>query len=111
MGDDLTEQRAVTVRAPLVVVACGALESPALLRRSGIGGPAVGDYLRLHPAAGVFRQYATDQPAYLGAPPAGLGHQFAGGRDGYGFLIGGAPYSPRVPGAALPRSSAGQHKG
>src|SRR4051794_1208098 len=48
MGDDLTEQRAVTVRAPLVVVACGALESPALLRRSGIGGPAVGDYLRLH---------------------------------------------------------------
>ena len=32
----------VTVRAPQVVVACGSLESPALLLRSGIGGPAVG---------------------------------------------------------------------
>ncbi len=31
---------AVTVRAPRVVVACGSLESPALLLRSGIGGPA-----------------------------------------------------------------------
>src|SRR5439155_7366640 len=36
-GEDGTEQRAVTVRAPNVVVACGALESPALLRRSGVG--------------------------------------------------------------------------
>src|SRR3954447_15130804 len=38
--------RSVTVRAGTVVVACGSLESPALLLRSGIGGPAVGDYLR-----------------------------------------------------------------
>src|SRR3954469_19690183 len=39
----------VTIGAPRVVVACGALESPGLLLRSGIGGPAAGDYLRLHP--------------------------------------------------------------
>src|SRR4051794_37900672 len=32
----------LTVRAPQVVVACGSLESPALLLRSGLGGPAVG---------------------------------------------------------------------
>src|SRR3954454_3449489 len=44
----------VVVRAPHVVVACGALETPALLLRSQIGGPAVGDYLRLHPAVAVF---------------------------------------------------------
>jgi choline dehydrogenase-like flavoprotein len=31
----------VTVHAPRVVVSCGSLESPALLLRSGIGGPAV----------------------------------------------------------------------
>src|SRR5205823_1397575 len=36
LGPDGTDQRAVTVRAPHVVVACGALESPALLLRSGI---------------------------------------------------------------------------
>ena len=33
----------VTVRAPRVVVAAGSMESPALLMRSEIGGPAVGD--------------------------------------------------------------------
>src|SRR3954464_7910571 len=44
----------VVVRAPNVVVACGALETPALLLRSQIGGPAVGDYLRLHPALAMF---------------------------------------------------------
>ena len=43
----------VTVHAPQVVVACGSLESPALLLRSGIGGPAAGDYLRLHPCTAV----------------------------------------------------------
>ena len=45
------ETRRVTVQAPDVVVACGALETPALLLRSGIGGPAVGKNLYLHPSA------------------------------------------------------------
>jgi choline dehydrogenase-like flavoprotein len=109
-GDDGTEARRVTVRAPIVVVACGALESPALLKRSGIGGPAVGDYLRLHPAAGVFGQYATDQQAWLGAPQAGLVDEFADVRDGYGFLIEGVQYTPAITGSALPWSSAEEHK-
>ena len=39
----------LTVEAPTVVVACGSVESPALLLRSGIGGPAAGKHLRLHP--------------------------------------------------------------
>src|SRR3954447_13003591 len=50
----------VVVRAPNVVVACGALETPALLLRSQIGGPAVGDYLRLHPALAIFGSYGED---------------------------------------------------
>src|SRR5829696_8034658 len=110
LGDDGTEHRAVTVRAPIVVVACGSLESPALLLRSGIGGPAVGNYLRLHPAIGVFGAYATDQLAYLGAPHAGLVDEFAGVRDGYGFLIEGVQYTPGLTGSALPWTSAEEHK-
>ena len=39
---------------------CGSIESPALLLRSGIGGPAVGDYLRLHPTVAVTAYY--DEP-------------------------------------------------
>ena len=47
----------VTVRAPQVVVAAGSLESPALLMRSQIGGPAVGNYLRIHPCTALFGIY------------------------------------------------------
>ena len=84
----------VTVRAPRVVVACGSLESPALLARSGIGGPATGRYLRLHPSSVVGALYGTDQQAWWGAPQAGLCDQFADTGDGYGFLIETAQYAP-----------------
>src|SRR2546423_13354786 len=102
--------RPVTVRAATVVVACGALESPALLLRSGIGGPAVGDYLRLHPATAMFGTYPTEQNAFLGAPHAGLSHEFENVEDGYGFLIEGAQYTPGLTGSALPWTSAAEHK-
>jgi choline dehydrogenase-like flavoprotein len=36
----------VVVRAPVVVVACGAVCSPALLLRSGIGGPSSSEPMR-----------------------------------------------------------------
>jgi choline dehydrogenase-like flavoprotein len=102
--------RSLTVRAPRVVVACGALESPALLLRSGIGGPAVGNYLRLHPAAAVFGSYPTEQNAFLGAPHAGLSHEFENVEDGYGFLIEGAQYTPGLTGSAVPWTSGADHK-
>ena len=50
----------VVVRAPRVVAA-GSLESPALLLRSGIGGPAAGNYLRIHPCTALFGIYGQDQ--------------------------------------------------
>jgi choline dehydrogenase-like flavoprotein len=103
-------EHAVTVRAPTVVVACGALESPALLMRSGIGGPAVGEYLRLHPATALFGTYPTEQNAFLGAPHSGLSHEFENVEDGYGFLIEGAQYTPGLTGSALPWTSAAEHK-
>jgi choline dehydrogenase-like flavoprotein len=101
---------AVTVRAPVVVVACGALESPALLLRSGIGGPAAGDHLRLHPCVAVFGSYADDQRGWWGAPQAGLIDEFADVEDGHGFLIESVQYAPALIGSAIPWVSAEQHK-
>ncbi len=100
----------VTVRAPQVVVACGALESPALLLRSGIGGPAVGDYLRLHPCTAVFGYYPEDTQAWRGAPHAGLVHEFENVQDGHGFLIEGAQYTTALAGSALPFTDGAAHK-
>src|SRR5205807_1694319 len=54
----------VSVRAPRVVVAAGALESPALLLRSGLGGPAVGRHLRVHPVGVAFGVYEREQRAW-----------------------------------------------
>lgn len=100
----------LVVRAPIVVVACGALETPALLLRSQIGGPAVGDYLRLHPALALFGSYGEDLKAWWGAPHAGLSHEFENVRDGYGFLIEGAQYTTGIGGAATPWTGGEQHK-
>jgi choline dehydrogenase-like flavoprotein len=100
----------VTVRAPHVVVAGGALESPALLLRSGIGGPAVGQNLHLHPCTATFGVYAEDQRAWWGAPQAGLVDEFADAEDGHGFLVESAQYAPGLIGSALPFTGARQHK-
>ena len=100
----------VVVRAPQVVVACGSMESPALLRRSDIGGPAVGDYLRLHPAGALFANYADAQDSWWGAPQAALSHEFAEGPEGYGFLLEGAHHALGISAAATPWRSGRQHK-
>ncbi len=100
----------VVVRAPEVVVACGAIESPALLLRSGIGGPAVGDYLRLHPTSAISGVYAENQDPWWGPPQAAISHQFADLEDGYGFLIECPHHTTGLLAAATPWPSAREHK-
>ena len=100
----------VTVRAPQVVVAAGSLESPALLMRSQIGGPAVGNYLRIHPCTALFGMYGEDQDAWWGPPQAGLVDEFAAVEDGYGFLVETTQYAPALVGSALPFTDARRHK-
>jgi choline dehydrogenase-like flavoprotein len=70
----------------------------------------VGDYLRLHPCAAVFGIYPTEQNAFLGAPHAGLSHEFENVEDGYGFLIEGAQYTTGVGGSAVPWTDGPSHK-
>lgn len=100
----------VTVRAPRVVVAGGSLESPALLLRSGIGGPAVGNYLRLHPVAVVAGTYQERQDAFWGAPMTGMIDEFEHPANGYGFLIQAPHYTTGIAAAMTPFTSAAEHK-
>ncbi len=60
--DAITEDgRAITVDAPLVVVAAGATQTPSLLRRSGLGRhPGLGRGLAVHPATSVAGRF--DEP-------------------------------------------------
>jgi choline dehydrogenase-like flavoprotein len=101
---------ALTVRAKHVVVACGALETPALLLRSGLGGPAVGRYLRLHPTVGISGRYAEDQRAWWGPAQAGLSDQFLRLDQDHGILIECAHHALTVAASAVPWESGRAHK-
>ena len=100
----------VQVRATDVVVACGALETPALLLRSGIGGPAVGQNLYLHPSAGIFGVYEQDQKAWWGPPQAAVMDEFRDLEDGYGLLIEGSQFYTGVFAFQLSRRNGKEHK-
>ncbi|CAG7618157.1 GMC family oxidoreductase N-terminal domain-containing protein [Actinacidiphila bryophytorum] len=55
------------ILAPLVVVAAGALQTPPLLRRSGLGGhPRLGRNLSVHPATSVAGRFAEPVTAWEG---------------------------------------------
>ena len=56
IGDGST--RRLTVRAPQVVVAGGALRTPAVLLRSGLRHRAIGRHLRIHPVSVVAGRFA-----------------------------------------------------
>jgi acyl-CoA reductase-like NAD-dependent aldehyde dehydrogenase/choline dehydrogenase-like flavoprotein len=108
-GPDGTVAR-VVVRAPQVVVACGSIESPALLLRSGIGGAAVGQHLRLHPTSAISGQYAEPQDMWWGPPQAAMSHRFADLEGGYGFLIECPHHTTGIYAAATAWQSGREHK-
>jgi len=56
------------VDARVVVLAAGAVASPDLLQRSGIGGPAVGRHLHLHPSVLLAGFWDDAFHAYRGIP-------------------------------------------
>lgn len=102
--------RELTITAPRVVVACGSLESPALLLRSGIGGPAVGKNLHLHPVVSFVVIYPEETTPWWGAPMTAMVDEFADIKDGHGFLIQNAQWSPSVIVAGMARASGAEHK-
>ncbi len=56
-----------TISAGKVVVACGAIETPTLLRRSGLGGhPRTGRGLSIHPALGAIGSFEEPVVAWHG---------------------------------------------
>lgn len=83
----------VTVHARAVVVAAGAVNSPGLLLRSGMGG-AVGRNLHLHPATAVWGRFDEPVRPWTGTLQAVYSEQFADLEDGYGARFETAPVHP-----------------
>jgi choline dehydrogenase-like flavoprotein len=89
----------VVVRARAVVVAAGAIQTPALLLRSGLTNRNIGRYLRLHPATAVFGVFDEEIRGWEGGMQTRYSteHRDLDGR-GYGVIYETGPVNP---GAAL----------
>jgi long-chain-alcohol oxidase len=100
---------AVQVRARAVVVAAGAIETPALLLRSGLENPNVGRWLRLHPATAVFGIFDEEIRPWEGTLQALFSDQLRFLDGGYGVKFETVPLHPALLTAALPWEGAAAH--
>ena len=90
------------VSARAVVVAAGALNTPALLKRSGFGNPNIGRHLHLHPTTGVSGVFDEEIRPWEGTLQALYSDQHADLSDGYGLKYETAPVHPGVLAAFAP---------
>ena len=100
----------LTVEAPTVVVAGGSIESPGLLMRSGIGGPAVGKNLRLHPAYVVMGTYDEPVEGWRGQIQSLVSDAYEDLEDGCGFLFEATGVFPALYAVIFPWEDGAIHK-
>jgi choline dehydrogenase-like flavoprotein len=91
------------VEAPIVILAAGAVGTPVLLQRSGLGNDVVGKYLRFHPTTAVFGVHDDTVGAAAGIPQSSVCTEFVAVNGGYGFWIECPPFYPGSLAAAYPR--------
>jgi choline dehydrogenase-like flavoprotein len=101
---------AMSIVARKVVLAAGALETPALLMRSGLESPHLGAHLFLHPTVAVTGLYPTDVDPWSGAPQTVVCDEFSNVSDGYGYRIEAAPAHPGLLSVGIPWVGARDHR-
>jgi choline dehydrogenase-like flavoprotein len=97
------------IRARAVVAACGALHTPALLRRSGLENENLGNHLRLHPAGVLFGIFDEALKPWEGVMQALYSDQFRDLHGGYGVKFETAPVHPHLMIPFGPWRSAAEH--
>ena len=95
-GADRALGPVVRVRAKQVVCSGGAINTPALLLRSGLDrGGLVGRRTFIHPVVAVLGSHPTKIAPYQGAPQSVSSHQFIDrGPDRVGYFLEVAPLQP-----------------
>ena len=102
--------RRLTVHARQVVVAAGALRSPAILIRSGLTHPGIGRNLRLHPVPLVAGRFAQAIDMWSGVMQAARSTAFMAGEPGRnGYVIESAPGHPGLIALAFSWEGADAH--
>jgi choline dehydrogenase-like flavoprotein len=106
----LTGGRRIAVRAARIVLAGGAIGTPALLLRSGLGGPLAGRRLFLHPVPAVFARYPEPMRMWSGVPQSVVSDAFARLDGAYGFRLEVPSVLPGVAAAGIAWRSAEAHR-
>jgi choline dehydrogenase-like flavoprotein len=99
----------VTVRARAVVAACGAIQTPALLKRSGLPNPNIGKNLRLHPATVVWGVLDEEVRPWEGTMQAIYSDERRYLQGSYGVKYETAAVHPSILVAFTPWRGAAQH--
>jgi len=99
----------VTVRARAVVAACGALHTPALLKRSGLQNQHVGRHLALHPATAVWGLYDEELRPWEGTMQALYSDEHRDLDSGYGVKYETAAALPHLAVSFFPWRGAAAH--
>jgi choline dehydrogenase-like flavoprotein len=92
----------VRVEPRIVVVSGGALNSPALLLRSGLTQGPVGKKTWFHPVVAIVAVYKERVEGFYGAPQSVASHHFIRRPEGAGFFLEAAPVHPMLAGIAFP---------
>lgn len=99
----------LTVRSRALVAAAGAIQTPALLRRSGLTNPNVGKHLRLHPATAVWGVYDEEVRPWEGTMQALYSDQHRDLDGGYGLKYETAAGHPHLSVPFSPWRGSRQH--
>jgi choline dehydrogenase-like flavoprotein len=103
--------RPLRVYARQVVIAGGALRTPAVLEGSGLTHPAIGRHLVIHPVTGVLTRMPTPVELWRGPMQAARSLEFGDAtRDRHGYAIESAPAHPGLLALALPWEGAAAHQ-
>jgi len=94
-------QHQVTVNAKMVVAACGAIGTPALLLRSGLGNPRIGRGLHLHPVTAVVGVFPDRVEPWGGSLQTRYSKQFASLDGNFGFRLETGPIHFGLPASAF----------
>ncbi|MBL4704853.1 MAG: GMC family oxidoreductase [Flavobacteriales bacterium] len=98
------------IKAEKVIVACGAIHTPALLMRSGIKHNELGKNLFFHPTVGIAAEYTDAIEPWFGPMMTTLVSSSIRNDGNYGYWIETPPIHPGIMGMTLPWTSRQQHK-
>jgi choline dehydrogenase-like flavoprotein len=104
------QKKNVFIHAEKIVVSTGSIQTPALLKRSGLKHEHIGRHLHLHPTVGISATYAQKSEAWFGPMMSVVNDHFAQLDGNYGFKLETPPTHPGLIAMSLPWSGAHRFK-